>query len=180
MVIFWSFIACLGALWPVAGGATMRVLRPTFVPAWRMTFEGRAASYRVRIKEPRDEEVGFGNRVVVIAPDESVALTLPVFHAELGIRGSTVDGSPGFGGDLEKDKTPDLVVTCPSGGSGGYEMTYVCSLGQQGADRLSADIRRSHVSSEGVPRSALARRRGVACRVRARVRNGVRVESVRT
>lgn len=132
-----------GALWPIAGAPTVRFVRTNVLPQWKTEFEGRAGGFRVRIDGPTNDSV-FGRRVVAIAPDGSVALTLSTPYPRLGAHPAPVsaatagretvpaDNSPGFGVDVDDDKFPDLVIECPTGGSGGALTTYVYRMEPDG------------------------------------------------
>jgi hypothetical protein len=111
-------------------------LRRTFLPQWRTEWSGMAAGHRVRIELDATNEID--RRVVVAAPTGDVVLRLNAFRPEVGAGGSVnstlpVDDSPGFGGDVDGDGAPDLVIRDPNIGSGGGGTTFIYRLDPNGA-----------------------------------------------
>jgi hypothetical protein len=116
-----------------------RWARMHLLPRYEVLASGSAAGFDLRIERDRwnDIEVdgmplGGPDRVVVASPTTGSVLVVPGFHLVVGPgRGAAKqtslppDDSPGFGGDIDGDGNPDLVIEVPSGGSGGMTTTYI-------------------------------------------------------
>jgi hypothetical protein len=120
----------------------------TFLPRYQSIGQGKAGPVTVRREHDSWNDLGlpewFGpDRIVLTLPDGTRQLIVSADHVELGASrssGMPADDSAGFGGPLpglDDSRTSQLLVTIPSGGSGGNITTMLFELSEHGATPLS-------------------------------------------
>lgn len=116
----------------------------TFLPRYVVTAGGTAGGVRIVIEHDRWNDLGltewFGpDRAVAILPDGTRQLLAPATLIEFGLGRTSAgsssfppDDSPGFGLSVTGSRLGEVVMTMPTGGSGGYATTIVYQIDQGG------------------------------------------------